>query len=74
MSLALASALSGNAAVNPRNGAGAPSGDIAYIVFRYSSDASAANRWPLTPDQIRTRVDTLLADIGGVETIRACIP
>lgn len=74
MSLALASALSGNTAVNPRNGAGAPSGDIAYIVFRYSSDASAANRWPLTPDQIRTRVDALLADIGGVEAIRICIP
>lgn len=74
MSLALASALSGNATVNPRNGAGAPTGDIAYIVFRYSSEVSAAKRWPLTADEIKTRVDTLLVDVGGAEAIRACIP
>lgn len=74
MSLALASTLSGNATVNPRNGAGAPTGDIANIVFRYSSDASAAKRWPLTTDEITIRVGTLLAGIGGIDAIRACLP
>lgn len=74
MSIALASALSGNTTVNPRNGAGAPAGDIAYIVFRYSSDASAAKRWPLTASEIKARVETLLAGVGGVEAIRACLP
>jgi hypothetical protein len=47
---------------NPRSGAGAPRGDIRYIVFPRSH---ANPKWPMTRDTLQQRADQLLADAGG---------
>ncbi len=55
--------------VNPRNGAGLPRGRIAYVVFPKSR---LNPRWPMTDEQLRERVQSLLSEIGGWERILPC--
>lgn len=70
MSIALGKALGGHA-INPRNGAGAPQGEIVYVIFRYSSDADSDRRWPLDAEHIAAKAAELLASIGGIEAVIA---
>jgi hypothetical protein len=72
VSIALAQGL-GGVNVNPRTGAGAPGGETVYVIFRFSSARSVAGRWPLSSEQIASRVDELVASIGGREHIEACV-
>jgi len=71
VSIALAEGL-GGADVNPRNGAGAPRGEMLYVVFRFSSPAQRAARWPVSLEAMTERVDALLAAVGGGEGVKAC--
>lgn len=68
MSIALAEGIGGEN-VNPRNGAGIPSGKILYIVFPYSSRSHA---WPLTNDEIKRASEDLLESVGGRDAVLAC--
>ncbi len=72
VSMALAEGLGGQN-VNPRTGAGAPPGDMLYVVFRFSSPASSAARWPVSADEMARRVDDLLASVGGCDGVTACL-
>lgn len=71
ISIALAERLGGSD-VNPRTGAGAPRGDMLYLIFRFSSASDSTARWPLSPEQMQSRVDELLAGVGGREIVSAC--
>lgn len=71
VSIALAEKLGGKD-VNPRNGAGQPSGSIAYVVFRYSSDESAARRWPISAKDLKQRGQDFLKTVGGKTSITSC--
>lgn len=68
VSIALAEGLGGRN-VNPRNAAGAPRGEMLYIVFPYSS---RTHSWPLSVDEIEHRSNSLLEEAGGIESILAC--
>ncbi|MEP4889610.1 MAG: hypothetical protein ABJV04_06255 [Aliiglaciecola sp.] len=68
MSMALAEGLGGNN-VNPRNGAGAPKGDILYVLFPFSSRSYS---WPLELDEIHKIGEELVGSIGGTASIMAC--
>ena len=61
MSLALATALGGNAP-NPRNGKGAPKGPIRYVIFPGSASSPA---WPRAWAEIDATARALLAAQGG---------
>lgn len=69
-SIAFWSALGGNAP-NPRNGAGAPKGKVAYLVFPRSSREIALD-WPLETDKIDDAARQRLEALGGEAAIRAC--
>ena len=71
VSIALAEALGGTN-VNPRTAAGAPAGRVAYVVFRNSSDAAPAARWPLTAAAMEARASALLAAVGGAGAVIGC--
>ena len=68
MSLALGEALGGNH-INPRDGSGAPKGDIVYVIFRNSSSDDAGKRWPLSHAQIENMCQAQLASIGGTDRV-----
>ncbi len=68
ISIALARELGGEN-VNPRNGAGAPRGEMLYIVFPYSS---RKHSWPLRVDEIARHTNSLIEEVGGIESIIAC--
>ena len=68
VSIALAERLGGDN-VNPRNGAGSPEGEMLYVVFPYSS---RTHTWPLGIEDINRHANSLLVEIGGIESIRAC--
>lgn len=68
VSIALAEGLGGNN-VNPRNGAGSPQGEMLYVVFPYSS---RTHPWPLSIEDINRHASSILAEIGGIESIRTC--
>lgn len=68
VSIALAERLGGRN-VNPRNAAGAPQGEMLYVVFPYSSRGCG---WPLSVDEIERRANSLLEEAGGIESILAC--
>lgn len=72
VSMALAEALGGSD-VNPRSGGGRPPGEVAYVVFRFSSAAAAKDRWRLPAGEIERRGAELLESIGGVAALRACL-
>lgn len=64
VSIALATAL-GGVDVNPRTGAGKPSGEVVYVVFRFSSADAPSKRWRLEQDAVHTAVEENLSRIGG---------
>lgn len=68
VSIALATALSGQP-VSARNGAGAPKGPVAYVVFRKSSADQPDQRWPLAASDMQQAVDTHLAQAGGPHAV-----
>ena len=68
VSIALAAGLGGKD-VNPRNGAGAPRGEMLYVVFPYSSRKPS---WPLSAGEIERRANNLLEQVGDIESILAC--
>jgi hypothetical protein len=68
LSIALAEGLGGKN-VNPKNGAGAPRGEMLFVVFPYSS---RNHSWPLTADEIASQANILLEEVGGSESIIAC--
>jgi len=68
VSIALAEKLGGRN-VNPRNAAGAPQGEILYIVFPFSS---RTHGWPLSVNEIERQANILLGEAGGIDSILAC--
>lgn len=68
VSIALAEGLGGHE-VNPRNGAGAPRGEMLYIVFPYSYRTYG---WPLSVEEMDRHANPLLEAAGGTEAILAC--
>jgi hypothetical protein len=68
MSISLGSALGGSNP-NPRTGSGTPEGKIVYVIFPYSKNFPA---WPLSQEEIQSKVTSLLSTIGGEETLRFC--
>ena len=68
MSIGLAAALGGTNP-NPRTGAGAPTGRIAFVIFPKSG---RTRRWPLDSDELSMLVDELLSASDGAENVRAC--
>ena len=72
ISLRLAEELAGRS-VDPRTGEGAPSGEIMYVVFRFSSDDDIATRWRRSLHQIVQEVKKNLALIGGLDPALACL-
>ena len=69
VSIKLAENLSGQA-VNPRNGAGAPSGRFIYVVFPGSKSQPA---WPVTLADMDTRANDLLNAVGGWQAALDCV-
>jgi hypothetical protein len=72
VSIALAEALGGTD-VSPRTGSGRPPGEVAYVVFRFSSAAAARDRWRLPDGEITRRGAKLLESVGGIAALRACL-
>jgi len=70
MSIALAEALGGRN-VNPRNGAGAPRGEILYILFPRSVQ-QRAKPWPLDAASLDAKARALLEAAGGIDAALAC--
>ncbi|OUS24809.1 hypothetical protein A9Q99_23395 [Gammaproteobacteria bacterium 45_16_T64] len=68
MSIKLAESLSGKTA-NPKNEAGAPKGEILYILFPYSA---REHPWPLNIDAIQRIALSQLKQVGGKETVVLC--
>ncbi len=68
VSISLAERLGGKN-VNARTAAGAPRGEMLYVVFPYSS---RTHTWPLAVDEIKDRTARLLRNAGGVDAILAC--
>jgi hypothetical protein len=68
MSIFLGNALGGSNP-NPRTGSGAPEGEIIYVIFPYSKNSPA---WPLSQEEIQSKVTKLLSTIGGEKTIKHC--
>lgn len=68
MSVKLAENLS-KQAVNPKNGLGAPSGEILYVLFPYSAREYP---WPLTVEALQQLPLSLLNDVGGKENLVLC--
>jgi hypothetical protein len=68
MSISLGNALGGSNP-NPRTGAGVPNSKIVYVIFPYSKNSPA---WPLSHEEIQSKVTSLLNTIGGEETLRVC--
>jgi Fungal chitosanase of glycosyl hydrolase group 75 len=60
----------GGTNVNPRNGAGMPTGRFVYVVFPRSR---ANPRWPVGAADLEQRSAQLLAELGGWERILACV-
>lgn len=71
VSIALAEALSGNT-VDPKTGAGQPTGRVVYAVFRFSSSDEPAMRWRLPEGALAERTSQLLASIGGAGAVISC--
>jgi len=61
----------GGTNVNPRSGAGMPRGRFAYFVFPRTKANPA---WPVSSEQLQGRAQELLAEIGGWERVKPCIP
>lgn len=68
LSINLAESLGGRN-VNPRNGAGIPSGEIMYIVFPYSAKQ---HKWPLSLEELGQITDQKISVLGGLDTIKSC--
>jgi Fungal chitosanase of glycosyl hydrolase group 75 len=68
MSIFLGSALGGSNP-NPRTGTGVPVGKVVYVIFPSSKSSPA---WPVTQEEINTKVKSLLNTIGGIETLKKC--
>lgn len=68
MSIALAEAL-GGVNVNPRNGKGAPIGEIIYVIFYGSKNQYP---WPITIEDQNKAAIELLKPIGGAQAVRKC--
>ncbi len=68
LSIALAAALGGEN-LNPRTGAGAPTGKILYVIFPRSAATPA---WPLTPEALSRRAEAFLSNVGGIEALASC--
>jgi len=56
---------------NPRNGAGKPPGNIAYVVFPRSSGEVDLG-WPIDLGRLREEVRSRMDALGGEETVRSC--
>ena len=61
--------LLGGTSPNPRTGAGAPEGEILYVVFPYSS---RQHGWPLSNAKIEQLAEAMLFKAGGFEVVRGC--
>ncbi|WP_432736279.1 hypothetical protein [Maridesulfovibrio sp. FT414] len=61
----------GGVAVNPRNGAGVPSGDTLYIVFPFTHSSP---KWPLSEKDITQQVSQYLEVLGGIDNIVKKVP
>lgn len=68
MSIELAKRMGGQTP-NARTGAGAPKGEILYVIFPYSSRIDV---WPLTLDEIEQKAAQLLEQAGGFESAKLC--
>lgn len=68
VSIALAEKLGGKN-VNPRTGAGAPKGNVLYVIFPYTS---RDNKWPVSEEQIQRVVEAELDKIGGKGILKNC--
>jgi hypothetical protein len=66
-SIALFAALGGQNP-NPRNGSGAPTGKIQYIIFP-GSRRSGGGIWPRSNDDIHQQAMELLANTSGIEPV-----
>lgn len=55
--------------VNPRNGAGIPSGDVLYVIYPYSSKQ---HKWPIEIESLEGIANAKIAAQGGVEAITKC--
>lgn len=56
--------------MNPRNGAGMPTGRFVYAVFPRSRVTPS---WPLSNEQITEKSQQLFADIGGWPRMMSCV-
>lgn len=56
--------------VNPKNGKGAPKGDILYVLFPASAKQYP---WPLSVEQLEDAAAKQIEAIGGIETFKECV-
>lgn len=68
ISINLAERLGGDN-VNPRNGAGAPKGDILYVIFPYSSNQY---EWPIKASNLERATKSKILSQGGINDIKSC--
>jgi len=68
ISIALAENLGGQH-VNPKNGAGTPSGRILFVVF---PNSSKHHPWPISLDDLQNSASELLAQTGGLDAAKDC--
>lgn len=70
VSIALAEGLGGRE-VDPRTGAGAPQGEVTYVVFPYSA-RQRPQPWPMNLDEMKELALKTLELMGGREAVEAC--
>ncbi len=60
----------GGVNVNPRNGAGMPTGDFVYVV---SPKSKSSPPWPVSSEELQQRGADILSKLGGWDGVRACL-